>query len=148
MLILSSSHITAMHNHGREAYPEECCGALLGIIEGELGGKRIVDLLPLHNASQENKARRFAITADDYAMLEREAAQRGLSLLGFYHTHPDHPAQPSATDLAYAWPLFSYVILEMRQGEPAACNSFELDLDLDPDTKAFKAEELRVTTAL
>ena len=104
MIRLSVAQLTEIKNHGKEAYPEECCGAMLGELESSASSsgqikftKRIVRI---ENNWGNNEAgsrhRRFAITAKDYQELEETAKKAQLVLLGFYHTHPDHPAKPSA----------------------------------------------------
>ena len=127
MITLSKTHLSELHQHGIEAYPEECCGAMLGRMLTD--SKQVVELVRIENQSTENKHRRFAVTAEDYKAIEDLAKEKKLSLLGFYHTHPDHPAQPSETDLKFAWPFFSYFILSVKKGRPDILNSFVLDLD-------------------
>jgi proteasome lid subunit RPN8/RPN11 len=94
--------------------------------------------VPLENHAAEIRHRRFEITAADYAELESKARAQDLILLGFYHTHPDHPARPSATDLAYAWPFFSYIILTVSAGKAGEMAAFVLD----EDTMQFVSEQL------
>lgn len=129
MITLSKTHLSEIHEHGIEAYPEECCGAMLGNIDFDAKKKVVIELIRIENHSSENKHRRFAITPEDYRKIEIIAKEKNLSLLGFYHTHPDHPAQPSETDLKFAWPVFSYLILSVMQQVPNELNSFVLDLD-------------------
>ena len=93
-----------MSQHGIQVFPEECCGAMLGSIEGDI--KTVMELIPIENQSTENKQRRFALTPDDYQHCEFLAKEKQLVLLGFYHTHPNEPAIPSETDKKYAWPFF------------------------------------------
>lgn len=139
MITLSKIHFTEIQNHGAEAYPEECCGAMLGSVDPD--GKKITSrIIRIENTSSENRHRRFAVTAEDYKKLESQAKSENLTLLGFYHTHPDHPAQPSETDLSFAWPFFSYIILSIKSGEPSDLNSFELDLD----SEKFQSEKLDI----
>ena len=141
MLILSQTHLTEIQEHGVEAYPYECCGAMLGSQKGEeKETQKIIRIENTWDSDTETKHRRFAITAQDYKELEAFAKQEKLALLGFYHTHPDHPAQPSQTDLNYAWPFFSYIILAVSKGKAAEINSFVLDLDKN----IFVKEELKI----
>jgi proteasome lid subunit RPN8/RPN11 len=110
--------------HGEQVYPEECCGALLGRVGP---GKRIVDQdVTLPNARADERRRRFLIEPQVYRDLEQRARRRGLRLLGFYHSHPDHPAQPSAYDLAHALPWHTYLILAVSAGRAAACTAWTL----------------------
>ena len=113
----------AIEQHGREAYPHECCGALLG------DGDVVHAVHPLPNVTTEGPRRRFRVDDKDYLAAERKASAAGLSLLGFYHSHPDHPAEPSQYDLDHAFPTFVYPILSVQQGEPAALRAWRLRAD-------------------
>ena len=104
---------TAIREHGQETYPHECCGALVG--EGE----RVTAVVPLPNTTEEGPRRRFLVRPKDYMLAERRASELGGQLLGFYHSHPDHPARPSQFDLDHAWPNFAYVIVAVAQGKAA-----------------------------
>ena len=120
----------AMHRirvHAMEAYPEECCGILLG--KEEPAGKEVYDVLRIGNAKEENRERRFLITPEEYRRAEAEAGAAGLGVMGFYHSHPDHPARPSQFDLDHAWPWCSYVIVAVEQRIPAAVKSWILKDD-------------------
>lgn len=109
--------LEAVRRHGQDRYPEECCGFLLGRLEEE-GRKVIVSSEPAENVRAENRERRYTIAPEDYLAADRDAQRRGLDIVGFYHSHPDHPARPSATDLAEAtFPEFVYVIASVRNGE-------------------------------
>jgi proteasome lid subunit RPN8/RPN11 len=112
--------VDAIHAHGRETYPNECCGALIGR-DGV-----VTDALALPNTTEEGPRRRFLVRPGDYRAAEARAAETGQQLLGFYHSHPDHPARPSQYDLDHAWPFFSYVIVSILQGEPADLRSWRL----------------------
>jgi proteasome lid subunit RPN8/RPN11 len=96
---------TAIRAHGREAYPHECCGALIGR-DGV-----VTATVPLPNVTDEGPRRRFRVSDRDYLAVQRAADAAGDDLLGFYHSHPDHPAEPSQYDLDHAFPSFSYVIV-------------------------------------
>lgn len=113
----------AIEAHGCETYPHECCGALLG------EGDRILGTHPLPNVTTEGPRRRFRIDDKDYLASERQASARGLSLLGFYHSHPDHPAVPSQYDLDHAWPTFVYPIVSVVQGRAEALRAWALKDD-------------------
>jgi proteasome lid subunit RPN8/RPN11 len=116
-VILPKEIAASMARFAREAYPYECCGALLGT------GPTVIHALPIANSSDEPKERRFRIRPQDYQRVERRAEQENLELLGFYHSHPNHPARPSAYDLEHAWPNLIYVILSIdsqRIGELTA----------------------------
>jgi len=102
-----------IRRHGQETYPHECCGAIVG------NADRAVDVVPLPNTTEEGPRRRFLIRPSEYTLAERRAQDLGLELLGFYHSHPDHPARPSQTDLDYAWPNFAYIIVSVVDGDAA-----------------------------
>ncbi len=145
MITISPTHFSEICQHGSEAYPYECCGALLGQMEAADNTRKVLQtIIRLENSWQdsatESRHRRFAITTEDYRRLEKEADGKGQTLLGFYHTHPDHPALPSAIDLSYAWPFFSYIILSVRKGKAEEMKSFELS----SEKAQFIAEELKI----
>jgi proteasome lid subunit RPN8/RPN11 len=93
---------------------------------------------PLPNTTEEGPRRRFLVRPNDYQAAERRAAAEGLELLGFYHSHPDHPARPSQYDLDHAWPVFSYVIISVAEGRPGDITSWRLA----DDRSAFSEEAL------
>src|SRR5438105_13046527 len=102
-----------IRRHGQEAYPHECCGALVGRED------RVADVVPLPNTAGEGPRRRFLVRPSDYREAERKAGELGGELLGFYHSHPDHPARPPQYDLDHAWPNFAYIIVAVAQGAAA-----------------------------
>ena len=97
-----------IHEHAKEAYPEECAGAIVGMDVGEM--KIVVDVWRAENVHEEERSRRFLIDPLVYMKLEEQADERDMELLGVYHSHPDHPAEPSEYDREHAWPNFSYII--------------------------------------
>src|SRR5215510_14692462 len=109
-LTITAAVDRAIRAHGQETYPHECCGALLGRDDG------VTDLVALPNTTEEGPRRRFLVRPSDYQLTERRATELGAELLGFYHSHPDHPARPSQYDLDHAWPTFAYVIVAVAQG--------------------------------
>ena len=139
----------AIRDHAQREYPHECCGALLGRVEpaaASAGEVRVVVALRAAENRREAEAapRRFLITPDDYRAIEREARERALAVLGFYHSHPDHPAQWSQTDLAEAhWFACSYVITSVEKGKAVLTNSFELT-GSDEDDKKLVDEKIEV----
>jgi proteasome lid subunit RPN8/RPN11 len=122
----------AIREHGAGTYPDECCGALLG------RDRQVVAIFALPNTTEEGPRRRFLVRPEDYREAERRATEIGADLLGFYHSHPDHPARPSAYDLEHAWPSFSYVIVSVRAGVPVDMTSWLLS----DDRSGFDPEDL------
>jgi len=109
-LTITSEVDSAIRQHGQETYPHECCGALVG----RDGAVTAVVALP--NTTDEGPRRRFMVRPSDYQLAERRATELGGELLGFYHSHPDHPARPSQYDLDHAWPTFAYIIVAVAEG--------------------------------
>ena len=122
-ITISSTLLHEIHSHGESAYPEEGAGLLLGTASGQ--DKVVTDILPLENA-RESSARhnRYMLTAEDYLRGEIEAARRGLDVLGVFHSHPDHPNQPSEFDREWAMPWFSYIITSVHAGQARASRSW------------------------
>jgi proteasome lid subunit RPN8/RPN11 len=133
---LSQAALAAIREHGRDAYPNECCGALIG----RMGAVSTTFALP--NTTEEGPRRRFLVRPTDYRSAEARAASLGQELLGFYHSHPDHPARPSQYDLDHAWPSFSYVIVAVASGEPGDLRSWRLR----EDRSQFDEEEISQPT--
>lgn len=110
--------------HGSAEYPDECVGALLG--EAGRSGKFVRAARRVENGRTDERRRRYLVGPEAYRALERSAREAGLELLGFYHSHPDHPARPSEYDREHAWPWYSYVIVSVERGEPRALTSWVL----------------------
>jgi proteasome lid subunit RPN8/RPN11 len=113
----------AIRAHGKAAYPDECCGALIA------SGESIVEAFRLPNTTAAGARRRFRIGPEDYRLAEGRARERRGQLAGFYHSHPDHPAVPSQHDLEQAWPNLTYVIVAVSQGTPGDLKSWRLRED-------------------
>ena len=109
-IALEGGVATAIRRHGEQTYPHECCGALVGA-EG-----RVRAAVALPNTTEEGPRRRFLVRPSDYRLAEQRANELDGELLGFYHSHPDHPARPSQFDLDHAWPNFAYVIVAVSAG--------------------------------
>jgi proteasome lid subunit RPN8/RPN11 len=106
-----------IERHAAEAYPHECCGALYGLENGvAIETAQIDEALPLPNTTEEGPRRRFLIRPADYQWAEAHARSSGKELVGFYHSHPDHPARPSQHDLDHAWPNMHYLITSVLDG--------------------------------
>ncbi len=118
----------AIRAHGAEAFPEECCGFLLGR-DGD-DGRRIIRVAPEANVREDGaRHNRFSISPEGFMRADRAARNEGLDIVGFYHTHPNAPARPSQYDLDHAWPVYSYVILSVRDGVPDAMTCWVLQED-------------------
>ena len=113
----------AIRAHGQETFPHECCGALVG------SGDRVTAVVPLPNTTEEGPRRRFLVRPSDYREAERRAGELKGELLGFYHSHPDHPARPSQYDLDHAWPTFAYIIVAVASGKSEAMTVWYLKED-------------------
>lgn len=108
----NSEILDAIRRHGSEAYPEECCGFLLGRMTSQ--GNDVEAAIPVVNRRETNRKRRFSISAEDFHAAGHAAREQSLDIVGFYHSHPDHPAEPSATDLAEAtFPYYTYAIVSV-----------------------------------
>ena len=124
---LRRQDLKRIEQHGAEAYPNECCGILLG--KEQDGRKVISDTLPLKNSRDDSPRNRFLILPEDLLNSEREAKKRGVDILGFYHSHPDHPARPSEYDRVHAWPWYTYLILAVDKGVPRDTTGWSLTED-------------------
>lgn len=131
-LTLTPGIAEAIRAHGVETYPNECCGALYG------RDKVVTATFALPNTTEEGPRRRFLVRPTDYREAEARATALGVELLGFYHSHPDHPARPSQYDLDHAWPFFSYIIVSVRAGVSEDMTSWLLR----DDRSGFETEDL------
>jgi proteasome lid subunit RPN8/RPN11 len=142
MLKISRSDYDALRRHGEETYPHECCGVLLG--RGDDSVRIVTSTARCGNTRTDSPQNRYNIDPRDLVRVQREGRDRGEEIVGFYHSHPDHPARWSSTDLAEAhWLGCSYVITSVDQGRAAVTNSFELD-GSDESDKHFMDEALEV----
>ena len=125
-----------MREHAAAAYPQECCGALVGRAAADA---RIVRAAwPVENASEIDRAHRYAIAPSSYLEVERRANAEGVTLLGFYHSHPDAPARPSERDLLQALPRVDYIIVSVVRATPSDITCWRLR----DDRVAFAPEEI------
>jgi proteasome lid subunit RPN8/RPN11 len=129
MIELSGQQQSEIRAHGERDYPHECCGLLLGRF-ADNGTKVCLEIYPISNArEEESKRNRFLIRPDELMRGEKHAAARGLETVGFYHSHPDHPAIPSGYDLEHAWPIYSYVVVAVKSGRAEDLRSWEMQAD-------------------
>jgi proteasome lid subunit RPN8/RPN11 len=134
---ISVLDIEAIRSHGEETFPNECCGFILGKANGDL--RNVAELMRAENDREdEAKYNRFLITPDAFMRGEKTAREKGLDIIGFYHSHPDAPARPSQYDLDHAWPWYSYVIVSIKAGKSDVMTSWVLR----EDRGAFGEEDI------
>ena len=139
MLKISQSDLLALRQHGEQSYPYECCGVLLGRFEDD-GTKTVSRVAQCGNTRHDSPHNRYHIDPKELIRIQREGRERGEDIVGFYHSHPDHPAQWSSTDLAEAhWFGCSYVITSVEKGRAVVTNSFLLEGN-DETNKRFMNE--------
>jgi proteasome lid subunit RPN8/RPN11 len=143
MLKLSHAHYAALRRHGEETYPHECCGVLLGQTNDD-GSRVVTSTARCGNTRTDSPENRYHIDPRELIRIQREGRERGEDIVGFYHSHPDHPAHWSKTDLAEAhWIGCSYVITSVEKGKASMTNSFEL-AGSDEAVKQFKDETVEI----
>jgi proteasome lid subunit RPN8/RPN11 len=137
--------------HGAETYPNECCGALIGRDSTLVKNRRddgeelvipreVVALFPLANSHGESPRNRFSVTPDDVRRAEVAARNQEMEVIGWYHSHPDHPARPSEYDRDHAWPWYSYIIVSVQNGAPQDMTSWRLN----DDRQEFSPEGIEI----
>lgn len=142
MLKISSKDYSEIRRHGEEAYPHECCGVLVGHMEDNV--RTVTSTARCGNTRTDSPQNRYHIDPKELVRIQRQARERNEDIIGFYHSHPDHPAQWSQTDLAEAhWIGCSYVITRVAAGKADVTNSFELT-GTDEADKAFANEKVEV----
>ena len=133
---VKQEHLDEIKRHGERSYPHECCGFLLGTSDG--GANVLEEVYPAENERTDSRHNRYLITPDQYKSADAHARERRLGIIGYYPSHPDHPAAPSGYDLDHScWPGESYIIVSVEQGRAAALNSFT-----KPDYTKFEQEEI------
>lgn len=130
-----------VRNHGSSSYPEEACGMLIGPSPTAAEKvRRISQVRSARNRRAEDREHRFLIPAEELREAERSIAGTGLEVVGFYHSHPDHPPEPSPFDRDHAWPWYAYLVLRVSEGRSMELNAFELH----PEQRVFQPRGLRV----
>lgn len=146
MLHLSQDLQQEIYSDARRTFPDECCGFLLGEEQGE---KRLItEIIVIDNARKSNRKRRFKITPVDYLKAEQYAEEHQLTLLGVYHSHPNHPSVPSEHDRVSAQPYFSYVIIAVTESEFVSIQSWRLNEDFQFEEEQISKEALKITTKI
>ena len=139
-MITTPDVLDNIRQHGTDAYPEEGCGFLLGTVTDD-GENRVTAIRRAVNRQSEWRTRRYELTADDYREADGAAREQGLDVVGVYHSHPDHPARPSETDLEEAtFPGYTYVIVSVHDGTPKDLTAWTLA----PDRSQFHREDIDV----
>lgn len=140
MISITEKLLAEIREHGVRDYPYECCGLLIGRYEPN-GRKVVRETYPISNAREESaKRNRFLIQPEELLRGERYAASHDLEVVGFYHSHPDSPAEPSNYDLEHAWPTYSYIIVSVSEDQARDLFSWEQE----PDRSRFIREELQI----
>jgi proteasome lid subunit RPN8/RPN11 len=148
MIKLSQEHLQTIRSHAESTYPDECCGIILGYLANE--GKTVKEVIPTENVwnteagaeflgerTAESKRRQYAIAPEVMLKTQKEARARLLSIIGIFHSHPDHPPIPSECDRLYAWQGYSYIIVTVQNGKAGELRSWSLD-----DDHQFQAEAI------
>ena len=135
--------LTEMRAHGRATYPEECCGFLIGTAADSTpsSARAILDVERAGNEFSGERRRRFLIPPEELRSVERRLERTDRAVVGFYHSHPDHPARPSQFDQDHAWPWYTYLVLSVTVSDTPDVGAFELD----PDSARFREVRLSVT---
>ena len=143
MIELSEHHLAEIREHGQRDYPYECCGLLIGRFENDRR-KVVVETYGISNAREEGaKRNRFLIRPEELIRGEQYAREKGLDVVGFYHSHPDDRAVPSKYDLDHAWPAYSYIVVSVEDGRAEDLRSWEME----DDRSRFNEEEMAPSPA-
>jgi proteasome lid subunit RPN8/RPN11 len=131
-LVITPQDLEAIGRHGEATFPEECCGFLIGRTRAESGGTTVVErLIPVANERQDSRHNRYVIEPETVLAAHKEARAAGADVVGYYHSHPDHPSRPSDFDREHAWPGLSYLIVSVQQGRAADSRCWRLADDRD-----------------
>ncbi len=142
MVYLTKEHIREIEAHGERTFPHECGGMIIGRFEND-GKKSVVELLPMENAMDAaEQHNRVLILPKDVLRAERYARSQKLDVIGYYHSHPDHPASPSQFDLDHALPVWTYIIVSVAGGKAVDIRAWEME----NDRSKFNEEEIFIDT--
>jgi proteasome lid subunit RPN8/RPN11 len=131
---IKQAALEAIQAHGADGYPNEICGFMLG----PKGDGEVTEVRPARNIIVERARDRYEIDPRDHIRTQREADAAGLDIVGYYHSHPDHPAHASRFDTERAWAGYVYLIVSVQDGQPVEANAFVADQDGGP----FRPEPL------
>ena len=138
MLCINNDKLCDIKNEVKKSYPLECCGFLVGINTSE---KKVVEVFPVQNKNIERTHDRYEIDGKEFVNVDKEAAKKGLQIIGIYHSHPDHPAIPSAYDTQCAWGGYSYMIAAIEKGKKIEIRSWIYD----EKKKQFEEEKINLS---
>ena len=141
MITIPASLLQQIYDHTEASYPNECCGLMIGTLQDDGGNKIVHAFRTCRNLNQERARDRYDMDPLDMLRVEREFENSSWEIIGIYHSHPDHPSRPSQTDTDRAFPIYSYVIVSVRNGTVASAQSWALN----EEEKKFYEEPL-VTT--
>ena len=145
MITLSKILLTKIEHYGTSCYPNECVGALIGNVNTGRMVWEVERVFPINNQTEADRKRRYLVSPLDYLSAEKAADEVNETLLGFYHSHPEHPAVPSSTDLDWAQPNFIYLIVSVCRSSDHIVNAVDSGVFLlDEDRKKFLSQEVRV----
>ncbi len=139
-VVLTRAQVEAIQAHARATYPDECCGFLVGPAAEP---RKVASVRRATNVVDSNRERRYVIDPRETLSLEKELRGTGHEILGYYHSHPNHPAEPSEFDRSHAWPWYTYTILSIVDRKPADLRAWSLD----GETSTFRPEPLTVSDA-
>ena len=146
MLRIPFSNYESLRRHGEQTYPHECCGVLLGRCVD--GINEVEEIVAAGNTRTDSAHNRYQIAPIELIRIQRQARAKSLDIVGFYHSHPDHPAHWSATDIAEAhWLGCSYVITRVAKGKADVTNSFLL-IGTTEENKSFEGEPIEIMMAV
>jgi proteasome lid subunit RPN8/RPN11 len=138
-LQITTKHDDAIRAHGAQDYPHECCGFLVGKADGD--AVTVTRTVPAANTREDSPRNRFEIDPGELVKTDRAARADGLGVVGFYHSHPDAPAEPSRYDREHAWPGYCYVIVSVRAGQPQEMRNWLLR----DDRTSFDEDAIRIS---
>ncbi len=129
MLKIKEEALESIKKQAEEGYPYEICGFMIGNIDYDKNIRECLEVYQVENQNKERASDRFEIDPKDYMKVEDYADTKGLMIVGIYHSHPDHPDKPSQTDLMFAQPDMSYIIVSVEKGKSVKWRSWELKGD-------------------
>jgi len=127
--VISPRHLQAIHHHAGVSYPEECCGVLIGHAGNGTSPTIVERILSVGNEREDSRHNRYVISPETILAAQKETRALGLDIVGYYHSHPDHPARPSEFDREHAWPGLSYLIVAVERGRVVEAKSWRLTDD-------------------